>query len=190
MLSQILRGPKRSEFGTARFASILQIILMSLAFVTPSVVALRGQEISALTTGERIRITVALDPSVQARAAMERGVAVRTIPIEATLVELSPDSIAFQPMLTDQVNFVAIEALTQLEKRRSRTRGEGALRALPWGGVVGGGFFLAAGCTWGCSGGEAVSFAAVGAGIGIGIGALIGMALPGERWIEVPIEKL
>lgn len=146
-----------------------------------------GQESRPLDSGAQIRFTLA-------------GQGVEDVAVSGTFVNLSADSLAFRSTLTNDIRTVPIERLTSFDRRSSRTAGEGAVRGLKWGAPIGGVFGLAAGVAcadqdewwayYDCSAGEVVLVSVVMAGIGGGIGALIGAALPGERWEPVSLEAL
>jgi hypothetical protein len=162
-------------------AFILGLIFVGTAF---------GQESTVLNSGTRIRFTLAEQTPADAA-------------VSGTFVNLSADSLAYRSSLTNEINAVPIDRLTSFDRRRSRDAGEGAVRGLKWGAPIGGVFGLAVGgaCAaqddewwwWhhdGCSAGEVVLVSVVMAGVGGGIGALIGAALPGERWEPVSLQAL
>jgi hypothetical protein len=146
-----------------------------------------GQESTVLNSGTRIRFTLA----EQSR---------NDSAISGTFVNLNADSLAYRSALTNEVKMVPIDRLTSFDRRRSRDAGEGAMRGLKWGAPIGGVFGLAAGVAcadqdewwayYDCSAGEVVLVSVVMAGIGGGIGALIGAALPGERWEPVSLQAM
>lgn len=146
-----------------------------------------GQESTLLDSDAQIRFTLS-------------GQAARDVAVMGTFVNLSADSLAYRSALTNEVNMVPIDRLTSFDRRRSRTPSEGAVRGLKWGAPIGGVFGLAVGVAcadqdewwvyYDCSAGDVVLVSVVMAGIGGGIGALIGAALPGERWEPVSLQAL
>jgi hypothetical protein len=172
------------------------IALFALGLVT--VGSAYAQDSPDLESGAQIRfMLLADDPDEQARATSD------ATPVRGRFVGLSADSLEFRSSLTSEINRVPIDRLTRFDMRRSRNAGEGAVRGLKWGAPIGGVFGLAVGAAcaaqddewWGwhhdgCSAGEVVLVSVVMAGVGGGIGALIGAALPGERWEPVSLQAL
>jgi len=153
-----------------------------------------AQDSRVLESGAQIRFTLLADDlAEQARVS-------DATPVRGTFVGLGADSLEFRSSLTNEINRVPIDRLTRFDRRRSRNAGEGAVRGLKWGAPIGGAFGLAVGAAcadadewWlydGCSAGEVVLVSVVMAGVGGGIGALIGAALPGERWEPVSLQAL
>ncbi len=162
---------------------ILGALILGFIFASTTL----GQESTVLSSGTLIRFTLA-EQSPNDTA------------ISGTFVNLSADSLAYRSALTNEVRTVPIDRLTSFDRRRSRDAGEGAVRGLKWGAPIGGVFGLAVGVAcadqdewWvynDCSAGEVALVSVVMAGIGGGVGALIGAALPGERWEPVSIQAL
>jgi hypothetical protein len=162
---------------------VLGAFILGLIFVGTAL----GQESAVLDSGTQIRFTLTEQGPTDAA-------------VSGTFVNLSADSLAYRSALTNEITAVPIDRLTSFDRRRSRTSGEGAVRGLKWGAPIGGVFGLAAGVAcadqdewwayYDCSAGEVVLVSVVMAGIGGGIGALIGAALPGERWEPVSLQAL
>ena len=162
---------------------VLRALILGLIFAGTAF----GQENTLLDSGAQIRFTLA-------------DQAAKDVAVSGTFVNLSADSLAYRSALTNEIRMVPIDQLTTFDRRQSRTAGEGAVRGLKWGAPIGGTLGLAVGLAcadqdewwvyYDCSAGEVVLVSVVMAGVGGGIGALIGAALPGERWEPVSLQAL
>ena len=117
--------------------------------------------------------------------------------LRGNLLDLDSDTLRLQDPASGSVEALPTLGIERLRVSQPRTRGQGALRGLLVGSLVGAlslGTVVAIGeasCSgWFCMGpGAGFLFgAAFGGAGGGGIGAAVGAMAPGERWVEAPFE--
>lgn len=117
--------------------------------------------------------------------------------IRGTLVGWDADTLRLQDPGSGFVHALPTVGIERLRVSQPRTRGQGALRGLLWGSIVGAlslGTVVAiseSSCSgWFCMGpGAGFLFgAALGGAGGGGVGAAVGAMSPGERWEETSLQ--
>lgn len=143
--------------------------------------------IPGIAGGQRIRVTVR--PAGAEQSERYTG----------TLERIDSGTFLLEREDHEEPTAIATSSVLKWEVRQARSRGRGALRGLAWGAAVGSAIGLLAGsmsdsdmnsedCTWFCwetSRGEDMMYGAFAVGIiGGALGAALGVARPGERWVE------
>ncbi len=159
------------------------LIIALLLVASPNLLA---QDSSQVLPGTRVRVTA---PAVDAN------------PLKGTVVAVSPETLTlaveglvgetWDPRLE-----IPVESVTGLELSRGKYSrlGKGALI----GGLIGGGLGFGLGVAAAAESGgfydpgaEAIPMAAALLGVmGAGVGGVIGLLSPGERWEEVPLDRI
>ena len=117
--------------------------------------------------------------------------------IRGDLVEWNADTLRLQDPGSGFVHVLPTLGIERLRVSEPRTRGQGALRGLLIGSIVGalsmGGVATIAesSCSGFClgPGGAFLAGAIVGGAGGGGIGAAVGSMSPGKRWVDVPLQR-
>ena len=116
--------------------------------------------------------------------------------IRGTLIEWNADTLRLQDPASGFVQALPTAGIERVRVSQPRTRGQGALRGLLWGSIVGAlslGTVVAiseSSCSgWFCMGpGAGFLFgAALGGAGGGGVGAAVGAMAPGERWEDTSL---
>ena len=110
--------------------------------------------------------------------------------IRGELVEWNADTLRLQDPASGFVHVVSTLEIERLRVRQPRTTGQGALRGLLWGSIVGALSLGAVGASdpfFGPGAGFLIGAAVGGVGGG-GVGAPVGSMAPGERWVDSDLQ--
>ncbi len=171
-----------------------RIVPLVVALVLTASVDLAAQQESTVAPGSRIRVSA---PTVSSRPIVGEVVAVHS---DTLVIDASAWVRGRTQWERLEEAEIPLGSLTRLEVSQGKKSnvGKGALI----GGLVGAGVGLALGLAASAEdsegfapvgpegAGDVLGVSAIMGGLGAGIGALIGAISPGERWKEVPLDRL